>query len=258
MRRQLAAHDLTSELTSFWARLNVQLLRGETFAFQNLQKTRLKKAVSVRKPDDTYLSEYSTWEPCIASSGVLQTSPPLGTTAHSKTLPGTGCTFRIETGAPPAFGISRCCTPEAEHLLRVSSRPAVAFISESTQHDTNQQLEPFCCLAVRGSWWRCVTAHSATDSPARRSCRPLQPAQTRGCEPGAKRLQGQGQVTIAGSFGRLLGEKAKPPGRVVRTQGHRTLSADTMFTHLVLRMAAGWERRLAGQRRAQSSRPTSS
>lgn len=173
VRRQLAAHDLTSELTSFWARLNVQLLRGETFAFQNLQKTTLKKAVSVCKPDDTYLSEYSTWEPCIASSGVLQTSPPLGTTAHSKTLPGTGCTFRIETGAPPAFGISRCCTPEAEHLLRVSSRPAVAFISESTQHDTNQPLEPFCCLAVRGSWWRCVTAHSATDSPARRSCRPL-------------------------------------------------------------------------------------
>ncbi len=51
----------------------------------------------------------------------------------------------------------------------------------------NQQLELFCCLAVRGSWWRRVTAtaHCATDSPARRSCRPLQPAQTRGCGPGA-------------------------------------------------------------------------
>lgn len=47
----------------------------------------------------------------------------------------------------------------------------------------NHQLEPFCCLAVQGSWWRRVTEHSATDSPARRSCRPLQPARMRGCEP---------------------------------------------------------------------------
>jgi hypothetical protein len=87
-------------------------------------------------PSDAYLSEYSTLELCIASSGARQTSLLLGKAGRSKTLLGTGCTFQIETDVPHAFGISRCCKLATKHLLLESSLPAVASISQTTPHDT--------------------------------------------------------------------------------------------------------------------------